>query len=65
MGSFDNYAHRAISKAQAATARKAKQAKKEKLASGAPVATNLSLQYDNDGNPVEHEPKGYTSNGGH
>lgn len=62
MGSFDRFAHRAISKAQLAAAKKAK---KVKPASGAPVATNLSLQYDNDGNPVEHEPKGYTSTGGH
>jgi hypothetical protein len=27
--------------------------------------TNLSLQYDNDGNPIHGEPGGYTKDGGH
>ncbi|CAB4123877.1 hypothetical protein UFOVP46_113 [uncultured Caudovirales phage] len=27
--------------------------------------TNLSAQYDNDGNPYPTEPKGYTTSGGH
>lgn len=27
--------------------------------------TNLSTQYDNDGNPYDSEPKGYTKDGGH
>lgn len=27
--------------------------------------TNLSKQYDNDGNPYPTEPKGYTRDGGH
>lgn len=27
--------------------------------------TNLSRQYDNDGNPYPTEPKGYTADGGH
>lgn len=30
-----------------------------------PVETNLSRQYDNDGNPYPAEPSGYTTTGGH
>ena len=27
--------------------------------------TNLSLQYDNDGNAIHHEPSGYAKDSGH
>lgn len=60
MGQFDNWAHRAISRAQYA---KKKAAERKSAAptykKSAPSFTNLSLQYDNDGNPIYKEPEGY------
>lgn len=48
--------------------KKAKAAKKQgqtKTNLGRQFDTPLSRMYDNDGNPVEREPKGYTPFGGH
>lgn len=55
-------------KAKVSALKKKKAAEAQKPAS--PLSrvqhdTNLSRQYDNDGNPYPTEPKGYTADGGH
>lgn len=60
MGSFDKWAGKKIK-----AAKKAKKQGQSKTNLGRQFGTPLSRMYDNDGNPVEKEPKGYTPFGGH
>lgn len=68
MGSFDRWAHRKIRASQRAKQMKKAQKYNPNLNSSQwpkpginPVTghTELSAMYDNDGNPIHDEPKGY------
>lgn len=45
--------------------RRKKVVKASPVVSRVQLDTNLSRQYDNDGNAIHGEPKGYTTDGGH
>jgi hypothetical protein len=70
MASFDEKAGNTIRANQrrmkkAAKAAEAKKQGQPKSNLGRQFDTPLSRMYDNDGNPVNSEPRGYTPYGGH
>ena len=65
MGSDETYARKAFRKAAWEKKQKAKKQGQPKSNLGRQFDTPLSRMYDNDGNPVNSEPRGYTPYGGH
>lgn len=64
MAQFDRWAHKKIKAAQKRKAKMQGQTNSN-LGRQFPKDTELSRMYDNDGNPIEREPRGYTPFGGH
>jgi hypothetical protein len=65
MGRDEEWAKKAFAKAAWKKKQDAKKQGQPKSNLGRQFDTPLSRMYDNDGNPVNSEPRGYTPYGGH